>query len=180
MEIKKTDVRMTKPMYLGLSILDISKTLMYQFWYDYIKPMYEDKEKLCYTDTDSFDIYIKIEDFYEDIANDDDIANDVKWWFDTSNCVENDKRPLPIGKNKKVIGHFKHELGGKVMTEFVALRARTYAYLMEDGNKHKKGKRTKNSVLELEIMFKSYKDSFFNNEIILKSQQKFRINFHKV
>ena len=105
---KKTKVKMNKPIYLGMSILDISKTLMYEFWYDYIKPKYQDRAKLCYMDTDSFVIHIKTEDFYEDIAN------DVEKWFDTSNCNEDDKRPLPIGKNKKVIGLFKYELTGKL------------------------------------------------------------------
>ena len=69
-EMKKTKVKMNKPVYLDMSILDISKTLMYEFWYDYIKPKYEDRAKLCYVDTDSFIIHIKIEDFYENIADD--------------------------------------------------------------------------------------------------------------
>ena len=108
-EMKKTKVKMNKPVYLGMSILDISKTLMYKFWYDYFKPKYGDRAKLCYTDTDSFIIHIITEDFFEDIAG------DVKKWFDTSNYDENDKRPLPIGMNKKVYGFFKDELGGKIM-----------------------------------------------------------------
>ena len=112
---------MIKPLYLGMSILDISKTLMYEFWYDYIGPKYEGKAKLCYTDTDSFIINIKTEDFFEDISN------DVERWFDTSNYNENDQRTLPIGKNKKVPGLFKDELGGKIITEVVTLRAKTYA-----------------------------------------------------
>ena len=107
-QMKKTKVKMTKPIYLGLSILDISKILMYEFWYNYIKPKYADKAKLCYMDTDSFVIYIKTEDFYKDIAG------NVERWFDTSNCDENDKRPLLIGKNKKIPGPFKDELGGKI------------------------------------------------------------------
>ena len=94
-ETKKTKVKMNKPIYLGMSILDISKTLMYEFSYDYIEPKYQDKAKLCYMDTDSFVIHIKTEDFYEEIAN------DVEEWFDTSNYSKNDKRPLPIDKNKK-------------------------------------------------------------------------------
>ena len=114
-EMKKTKVKMNKPVYLGMSILDISKTLMYKFWYDYIKPKYEDRAKLCYTDTDSFIIHIVTEDLFEDNAG------DVKKWFDTSNYDENDKRPLPIGMNKKVYGFFKDESGGKIMKEFVAL-----------------------------------------------------------
>ena len=107
-EMKKTKVKMNKPVYLGISMLDISKTLMYEFWYDYIKPKYQDKAKLCYMDTDSFVIHIKTEDFYEGIAN------DVEKWFDTSNYKENDERPPPIGKNKKVVSLFKEELGGKI------------------------------------------------------------------
>ena len=86
--MKKTKVKMNKPVYLGMSILDISKTLMYKFWYDYITPKCEDRAKLCYTDTDSFIIHTITEDFFEDIAG------DVKKWFDTSNHDENDKRTL--------------------------------------------------------------------------------------
>ena len=124
-EMKKTKVKMNKPVYLGMSILDISKTLMYKFWYDYIKPKYGDRAKLCYTDTDSFVIHILTEDFFEDISN------DVERWFDTSKYDENDKRLLPMGKNKKVPSLFKDELGGKVIGEAVALRAKTYAYLID-------------------------------------------------
>ena len=131
-EMKKTRVKMSKPLYLGMSILGISKILMYEFWY-YINPKYGDRAKLCYTDTDSFIIYI-IKDFFQDISN------DVKIWFDTSNYDKNDKRPLPIVKNKKVPGLFKDELGGKIIIEVVALRPITYAYLMDDGSEHKKSK----------------------------------------
>ena len=117
-EMKKTKVKMNKPIYLGISILHISKILMYEFWYDYIKPKCRDRAKLCYMDTGSFFIHIKTEDFYKDIGN------DVEKWFDTSNYDEHDKRPLPAGKNKKVIGLFNDELGGKIMIEFVGLRAK--------------------------------------------------------
>ena len=158
--MKKTEVKMNKTIYLDMSILDISKTLMYEFWYDYVKPKYKDKAKLCYMDTDSFVIYIKTEDFYKDIAN------NVERWFDTSNYDENDERPLPIGKNKKVIGLFKDELGGKIMTEFVALRAKTWAYLMEAGSEHKKSKGTKKCVIKRRLMFENYIDSLFNDKII--------------
>ena len=92
-EMKKTRVKMTKPLYLGMSILDISKILMYEFWYNYIIPKYGDRAKLCYTDTDSFIIYIKTEDFFEDISN------DVEGWFDTSDYDK--KIPLPVGRYKK-------------------------------------------------------------------------------
>ena len=125
--MKITKVKMNKPVYLGMSI-GISKTLMYEFRYDYIKPKYGDRAKLCYIDTDSFFIYIETDDFYQDIAN------DVERWFDTSNYDENDNRLLPIGKNKKVIGLFKDGLGGKIMEELFALRAKTYAYLINGFN----------------------------------------------
>ena len=131
-EMKKTKVKLNKSIYFGMSILDISKTLMCEFWYDYIKPKYHDKAKLCYMDTDSFVIHIKTEDFYEDIAN------DVKEWSDSYNYDNN--RVLPKGKNRKVIGLFKDELGGKIMTEIVVLRAKTYAYLIDDDTEHKKTK----------------------------------------
>ena len=131
MEMKKTKVKMNKSVYLGMSILDISKTLMYKFWYDYIKPKYGDRAKLCYTDTDSFAIHNITKEFYEDIAG------DVERWFDTSNYDGNDERLLPIGKNKKEIGFFKDELGGKIMKEFCGLKAKTYAYLMDDDSEKK-------------------------------------------
>ena len=84
-EMKKTRVKMNEPLNLGASILGISKTLIYEFWYDYLKPKYGDRVKLCHTDTDSFIIYIKTEDIFEDISN------DVEKWFDTSNFDKNDK-----------------------------------------------------------------------------------------
>ena len=99
--MNKMKVKMNKPIYLGLSILDISKMLMYKFWYDYMKPKYSNDVKLCYMDTDSFLISIKTNYFYKDIAN------DVEKRFDTSNYKCN--RPLPTGKNKKVIGLMKDE-----------------------------------------------------------------------
>ena len=110
-EMNKARVKMNTPIYLGLSILDISKILIYEFSYDYIKPKYNNKVKLCYMDTDNFIMSIKTNDFYKDIAN------DVEKKTDTSNYELN--RPLPTGKNKKVIGLMKDELGGKIITEFV-------------------------------------------------------------
>ena len=144
-KMKKTKVNMDKPVHLGLSILEISKTLMYEFWYDYIKPKYQDNAKLYYMDTNSFIINIKSEDFYEDIAD------DVEKRFDTSNyeCNSIDtNRPLPTGKNKKVIGLMKDELGGKIMAEFVALGLKTSSYLMDDGKNDKKAKGTKKCVIK--------------------------------
>ena len=123
LEMKKITVKMNKPIYVGMTILDISKTLMYGFWYGNLKPKHEDKIKLCYMDTDSLIPFIKAEDFYEDIVN------DVEKRFDTSNYKVG--RPLPTGKNKKEIGLMKDELGGKIMIKFVALRPKTYAYAID-------------------------------------------------
>ena len=165
-EMKRTKVKMNKPIYLGLSILEISKILMYEFWYDYMKPKYDDNVKLCYTDTDSFIINIKTKDFYKDIAN------DVEKRFDTSN-YELD-RPLPTGKNKKVIGLMKDELGGKIIREFVGLRPKTYSYLTDDCKEDKKVKGTKKCVIKRMIKFDDYKNCLLNDEIVLKSQQRFK------
>ena len=111
--------------------------------------MYGDKIRLCYT-TDSFIMHIKADDFYKDINN------DVDKWFVTSNYNKNDNRPLEIGKNKKVLGKFKDDLGGKIMTKFVALRAETYSFLTDEYTDddyeknrivNKKAKGTKNVLL---------------------------------
>ena len=125
-------------------------------------------------DTDSFIIHIITEDFFEDISI------DVEVWHDTSNYDENDKIPLPIGKNKKVIGLFKDELGGRIVKEFCALRAKTYSYLMDDDSEVKKPKGTKKCVIKGELIFENYKDCWHNNKIILKSQQRFKSDHHKV
>ena len=111
-EIKKTQITMNKPVYLGLSILDLSKTVMYEFWYDYVTPKYLENAKLCYMDTDSLIVHAETDDIYKDIAE------DVETRFDTSsyelecNSIE---RPFQKGKNKKVIELMRDELGGKIM-----------------------------------------------------------------
>ena len=102
-EMRKTQILMNKPVYL--SILDLNKTVMYEFRYDYVKPIYGENAKLCYMDTDNFIVHVKIDDIYKDIAE------DVETRFDISN-FETD-RPFSKGKNKNIIGLMKDELGGK-------------------------------------------------------------------
>ena len=119
-EMGKIKVVMNKPVYLGQAILDLSKIIMYEFHYDYMLSKYGDRIKLCYINTDSYVYDIKTEDFYKDIAE------DVEARFDTSAYSNN--RPLPIGKNKKVIGLMKDELGGEIMREFISLRPKMYSY----------------------------------------------------
>ena len=171
-EMKKTKVKMNKPIYLGLSILEISKILMYEFWYDYMKPKYNDNVKLCYMDTDSFIMHIKTNDFYKDIS--DDVGNR----FDASNYEV--KRPLPIGKNKKIIGLMKDALGGEIIMEFIALRPKTYSYLTDNDKIDKKVKGTKKCVIKKMIKFDDYKKFLLNDQVILKSRQRFISNKHNV
>ena len=145
---------MNKPIYLGLSILEISKTLMYELWYDYMKPKYGDNVKLCYMDNDSFIMHIKTEDFYKDFAD------DVERTFDTSHYEVN--RPLPTGKNKKVIGLMKDVLRPKKL------------FILN------KTKGTKKCLIKRRHKFSDYKDCLLNNEIVLKSQPRFKSEKHDV
>ena len=115
-EMGKVKVMMNKLVYLCHAILDLSKIVMYEFHYNYMLPKHGNNLKLCYMDTDSLMYQIETEDFYEDIAN------EVPARFDTSSYCKD--RSLPVGLNKKVIGLMKDELGGTIMTEFIALRQR--------------------------------------------------------
>ena len=176
-EMRKTRVVMNKPIYLGQVILDLRKTLMYEFWYDYIKPKSSDRLKLCYMDTDSFIVHIETEDFYKDIAK------DVNKRFDTSGYDKKDNRPLPIAINKKDIGMFKDELNGKIMEEFVALRAKTYAFLWEeidDVKVKKKAKGTKKCVVKRNLTFENYRKALFNNIQVLRLQRRFKSDCHNL
>ena len=137
-----------------------------------MKPKYNDNLKLCYMDTDSFAMNIKTEDFYKDIAN------DVEKRFDTSNYEVN--RPLRTGKNKKVIRLMKDELGGGIITEFVALKPKSYSYLTDDCKENKKAKGTKKCVIKRMIKLNDYKNCLLKDEVVLKSQQRFRSKGHDV
>ena len=137
-----------------------------------MKPKYKDRIRLCYMDTDSFIIDIKTEDFYKDIAD------NVERKYDTSNSTV--ERLLPIGKNKKVIGMMKNELGGKIMKEFIGLRRKCYSYLTDDGNVDKKAKGTNKCVIKKEIMFHNYVECLKEKKKILKKQQRFKSDAHNV
>ena len=171
-EMKKVKVKMNKPIYLGLSILELSKITMYEFWYDYVKSKYMDNTRLCYMDTDSFAINVKTKDFYKDIAE------DVKERFDTSNFSYD--RPLPIGMNKKVVGLMKDELDGGIINEFVALRPKAYSYRTDDLIELKKAKGTKKCVIKNMLKFEDYKNYLFGNGKVLRSQQRFKSENHSV
>ena len=124
---------------------------MCEFWYDYWKPKYCEKAKLCYMDKDSFIVYIKTNDIYNNIAKDDETR------FDTSN-YELD-RPLPKGKNEKVIQLMKNKLGGKIVIKFVGLRPKSYSYLIDYGSEDKKAKSTKKCIIKRNFTFENYKNS---------------------
>ena len=136
-----------------------------------MKPKYNDNVKLCYMDMGSFIMNIKTNNFYKDISN------DVETRFDTSNYEVN--RPLPTGKNKKVIGLMKDDLGGKIITEFVTLRPKTYSYSTDDG-KEDKAKGAKKCVIKRMIKFDDYKSCLLKDEILLKSKQRFISKKHYV
>ena len=174
MELKKRDVYMNKPLYLGKAILDHSKMLMYEFWYDCLQPMYNDKTELCYMDTHSFFIYVETDDFYNDISN------DINKWYDTSNYKKDINRPLEKGKNKKAIGKFKDELGSFIISEFGAHRAKTYAYKLDNNDEVKKAKGTKKCVIQNQLTFKDYVNVLFNKVPMIKSQLSFRSRNHEI
>ena len=180
-EMGKIKVIMKKPVYLSQVILDLSKIVMYEFHYDYMKPKYNGKNshlqgtlhlKLCYMDTDSLVYKIKTEDFYADIMN------NVLARFDTSGYCPN--QPLPVGLNKKVIGLMKDKLGGAIMTEFMALRPKLYSYKKLDGLKDKKCKGIKKCVVKKTLTFEDYKICFFNDSTEYGSQIMFRSSKHEV
>ena len=150
--MKKTKLDFDKPVYLGMCILDLSKTLMYDFHYNYIKKKYEDKAKLLLTDTDSLLHEIQTEDFYNDISG------DVKDRFDTSGYPSDHPSGIPSGFNKKVLGMFKDEVNGDIIDEFIGLRAKLYSYKMFEGKESKKCKGVKKSVVKKSITHEDYKN----------------------
>ena len=171
-EMGKIKLVMNKLVYLGQVIPDLSKIVMYEFHYNYMVPKYGKNLTLCYMGTDSLVYRIKTEDFYADIAD------DVEERFDTSGYCSN--CPLPVGMNKKVIGLMKDELGGAIMTEFVALRPKLYSCRKLDGTCDKKCKGIKKCVVKKILTFEDYKNCLFNPDSIYRSQLMFRLTKHKV
>ena len=172
--MKKTKLVFNKPVYLGMSILDLSKTLMYELHYNYIKQKYGDKAKLLFTDNDSLMYEIQTEDFYKDINE------DVKHRFDTSDYPPNHPSGIPSGFNKKVLGMFKDEAVGKVIDEFVGLRAKLYSYKMFEGEESKKCKGVKKLVVKKSIMHEDYKKCLFTGKEQLRRMNTIRSHGHEV
>ena len=172
--MKKTSLTMNKPVYLGMSILDLSKTLMFDFHYKYIKPKYGKQVKLLFTDTDSLLYEIQTEDFYKDISG------DVKDRFDTSDYPEGHPSGIPRGANKKILGMFKDEAAGKNIKEFVGLRAKLYSYKMEEGKENKKCKGIKKAVVKKSITHEDYKTCLETGKEQLRRQNIIRSYEHVV
>ena len=139
---KKTELYFNKPIFVGQAILDISKTLMFDFHYNYIKNKYGDKAELSFTDTDSLMYLIQTQDVYKDFSK------DVKRKFDTSDYPENHPSGIKTGVNKKVIGKFKDEAAGKQITHFVGLRPKLYCFKDDDKVETRKAKGVKKNVIK--------------------------------
>ena len=172
--MKKTSLIFNKPLYLGMCILDLSKTIMYDFHYNYIKKTYGDKAKLLFTDTDSLMYEIETEDFYKDISG------DVKDRFDTSDYPPDHPSGIPTGCNKKVLGMFKDEVAGSCIEEFVGLRAKLYSYIMFEVEESKKCKGIKKSVVKKSITHEDDKTCLFTGKVQYQKMNVIRSYKHEV
>ena len=168
--MEKTTVKFNKPMYLGMSILDLSKTLMYRFHYDYVKPKWGNKSELLFTDTDSLCYEIRMNDFYNDIKN------DTSKWFDMCNYDKN--HSLFDEKNKKQVGFMKDECGGDIV-EFVGLRPKSYAYETVKGKIEKKCKGVKLYVVKDHITI-DYKKCLFSKQSQFRVMNTIRSRQHNI
>ena len=175
-KMRKTKVWMNKPVYVGMSILDLSKTLMFSFQYEYVKKKWEEAEVL-YSDTDSLVLKIETDDFFADISG------DVAEWFDTNDYAKNHPavlEGLPIVKeNKKKIGLMKDECGGKIVTEWVALRPKLYSFLTEDGEKQK-AKGLKKSMKNKSLRHENFLKCLRTGESQTRKQCLFRSRDHHI
>ena len=169
-KIKKT-LMLNRPAYVGMCILDLSKTLMYNFHYNYIKKEYGSRAKLLFTDTDSLTYEIETEDVYKDLWK-------RKELFDNSDYPKGS--PYEFQENKKVIGKFKDESCGKIMSEFVGLRSKMYSYIMEDGKGGMTAKGIKKKVIKKDIMHENYKNTLLNEEQMRHKMRTIRSVKHKL
>lgn len=171
-EMNKTHVCMEKPIAIGMSVLDISKVLMYDFYHGHLKDKYGEKVQMVYTDTDSFILEVKTECFYKDMLHDIEM-------YDTSDFAEPNAFNIPR-VNKKVPGKFKDELKGQILTEFVGLRSKMYSVMVKEVEKIKKAKGVKKSVLKKSITFQDYVDCLEQDCTVVRNQNSIRSKMHQV
>ena len=172
--MKNTEVYFNKPVYVGQAILDLSKTLMFNFHYTYIKEKYSSKAELLFTDTDSLMYQIKTKDFYKDISD------DVQDKFDTSDYPPNHKSGILTGVNKKVIGMFKDEVAGRQITHFVGLRPKLYSYKVEGQQELKKCKGVKKNVVKKSLEFDDYVKCLLTGEKQMRTMKIIRSEKHNI
>ena len=172
--MKKTEVYFNKPVYVGQAILDLSKTLMFDFHYNYIKNKYGKKAQLLFTDTDSLMYEIKTKDFYKDIYI------DVKNKFDTSDYPSDHPSGIITGANKKVIGMFKDEVAGKQITHFVGLRPKLYSFKIEEESEVRKCKGIKKNVIKKKLDFDDYVKCLFSGEKEMRKMKIIRSEKHDI
>ena len=173
--MKKTEVYFNKPIYVGQAILDLSKTLMFDFHYNFIRKKYGNKaELLLFTDTDSLMYLIQTDDFYHDIKH------DIRKKFDTSDYPENHPSGINTGVNKKVIGKFKDEVGGKQITHFVGLRPKLYTFKVEEKGETRKAKGVKKNVIKKSLSFEHYKKCLFTEDELMKEMNIIRSENHNI
>ena len=169
-KIKET-LTLNRPAYVGMCILDLSKTLMYDFHYNYIKDKYGDKARLLFTDTDSLTYEIEADDVYQDFWNDKDK-------FDNSDYPESS--PYFNKTNKKVIGKFKDEAAGVPICEFVGLRSKMYSYIKDDNKGGKTAKGIKKNIIKNNITHENYKYILFNDEQMYHKMKTIRSESHEL
>ena len=172
--MKKTEVYFNKPIYVGRAILDLSKTLMFDFHYNFIRKKYGNKAELLFTDTDSLMYLIQTDDFYHDIKK------DVKKKFDTSDYPENHPSGMKTGVNKKVIGKFKDEAAGRQITHFVGLRPKLYTFKVEEKGETRKAKGVKKNVIKKSLSFEDYKNCLFTEDELMKEMNIIRSENHDI
>ena len=172
--MKKTEVYFNKPVYVGQAILDLSKTLMFNFHYNYIQKKYKDRAELLFTDTDSLMYQIYTDDFYKDIYH------DIETKFDTSDYPPNHPSGILTGVNKKVIGMFKDEVAGKQITYFVGLRPKLYSFKIEESKEVRKCKGIKKNVVKKGIDFEDYVQCLFSGEKQMRSMKIIRSENHDI
>ena len=170
-QMHKDHILMNRPVYTGMCVLDLSKTLMYDFYYNHLEPKYGSKCQLLYTDTDSLLLDIKTEDVYKDMGDNLD-------YYDTSDFPKDN--PLHSQRNKKVIGKMKDECSGAPISEAVCLRSKMYSILLENDKNIKKAKGTTKAVTKKQITHQNYKDALFKKTAFKHGMNMLRSKNHEI